>query len=212
MQLKPKKFDPFDWESLNPKPVIGVDEAGRGCLAGRVYAGAVILKSQDGISEYTDSKLLSESRREKLFEHILKHHQVGIGFASVDEIDSINILKAALLAMKRAVENLGTGLGGHVLIDGNQKIPNLIGFTQTTLVKGDLRAAPVAAASIIAKVSRDRYMSTLAAQYPQYDFEKHKGYSTAAHKQKIVEYGPCREHRKTFSGVKEFISPQLELR
>lgn len=201
-------LDPYNWEILTPQPIIGVDEAGRGCLAGRVYAGAVCLKSKEGIELYTDSKLLSESRREEYFNHIISHHHVGIGFATVQEIESINILKAALLAMKRAVENLKFSTG-HVLIDGNQKIPNLMGFEQTTLVKGDLRAAPVAAASIIAKVSRDRYMSEIAKLYPQYDFKKHKGYGTETHRKQIAEHGPSPEHRKTFSGVKEYLAPTL---
>lgn len=207
---KLKNFSPFDWSCLKPTPVIGVDEAGRGCLAGRVYAAAVVLNQSNDFHLYTDSKLLSESRRDFLFDHILNHHSVGVGFASVEEIDSINILKASLLAMKRAIESLKVGTG-HVLVDGNQRIPNLLGYEQTTLVKGDLRAAPVAAASIIAKVSRDKYMSSLAARYPQYEFEKHKGYCTALHKKKIAENGPCIEHRQTFSGVKEFIRPGIAL-
>lgn len=197
-------FPPFEWKTLVPSPVIGVDEVGRGCLAGRVYAAAVILQSDEGIQDYTDSKLLTKNVREKLAEHILKNHKVGIGFASVEEIDNINILKAALLAMKRAVELLEVPTG-HLVVDGTFKVPGLIQFTQTTLIKGDLRCAPVAAASIVAKVTRDRYMAELSAHYPQYDFEKHKGYSTAAHKQKIAEFGASPEHRKTFRGVREFV-------
>jgi ribonuclease HII len=197
-------FPPFDWKSLNPKPIVGVDEVGRGCLAGRVYAAAVILQSDEGIKEYTDSKLLSAIRREKLAKHILMHHKVGIGFATVEEIDELNILKAALLAMKRAVERLEIS-SGHLVIDGTFKIPNISGFVQSTLVKGDQRCAPVAAASIVAKVTRDKYMEELANQYPQYDFPKHKGYSTQIHKQKIVEHGVSPEHRRTFRGVKEFV-------
>ncbi len=196
-------FPPFDWKSLKPQPVIGVDEVGRGCLAGRVYAAAVILQSEEGIKQYTDSKLLTASRREELKNHILIHHKVGIGFATVHEIDEINILKAALLAMRRAVEQLCV-LDGHIVVDGTFKVPG-IALPQTTLVKGDLRCAPVAAASIVAKVARDQYMLDLAAQYPQYAFEKHKGYSTKDHKQKIVEYGVSPEHRKTFRGVKEYL-------
>lgn len=197
-------FPPFDWKSLSPAPIIGVDEVGRGCLAGRVYAAAVILQNDDRIADYTDSKLLTASRREELARHILNNHKVGIGFASVQEIDDINILKAALLAMKRAVELLGVS-DGHLVVDGTFKVPGLVKYTQTTLVKGDLRCAPVAAASIVAKVTRDKYMEELANQYPQYDFEKHKGYSTQTHKQKIVEFGVSPEHRKTFRGVREYI-------
>lgn len=198
-------FPPFDWQTLSPSPIIGVDEVGRGCLAGRVYAAAVILNNDEGIEQYTDSKLLSANRRDNLFDHISIHHKIGIGFATVQEIEDINILKAALLAMKRAVENLKIS-SGHVVVDGTFKIPGLSRkFSQTTLIKGDLRCTPVAAASIIAKVTRDRYMAELSNQYPQYAFEKHKGYSTPIHKQKIIEFGPSQEHRRTFRGVKEYL-------
>lgn len=198
-------FEKIDWRSFSPAPIIGVDEVGRGCLAGPVYAAAVIFRSDLLSDLVTDSKLLSEKRREELAEQILKEHHVGIGSASVEEIDQINILNAALLAMKRAVEQLGV-VSGHILVDGNKKIPNLPSFAQTTIVKGDLRAAPISAASIVAKVTRDRLMKELGAQYPVYGFEVHKGYSTPVHKQSIVAHGPCIEHRTTFAGVKEFIN------
>jgi ribonuclease HII len=126
----------------------------------------------------------------------------GIGFASVEEIDTTNILKASLLAMKRAILQLGVK-GGHVLVDGNQRIPDLLGFEQTTIIKGDRRATPIAAASIVAKVTRDQYMSDLAEKFPAYGFAQHKGYSTQAHKNLISQHGPCPEHRKTFAGVRE---------
>lgn len=194
----------IDWKEFSPNPVIGVDEVGRGCLAGPVYAAAVIFRSEELTDLVTDSKLLSEKRREELAEQILKEHQVGIGSASVEEIDELNILNAALLAMKRAVETLGVR-SGHVLVDGNKKIPDLVGFEQTTIIKGDLRVAPISAASIVAKVTRDRLMKELGTQYPVYGFEVHKGYSTVKHKQSIGEFGPCGEHRKTFAGVKEHL-------
>lgn len=197
-------FPPFDWKALDPHPVIGVDEVGRGCLAGRVYAAAVILQSNKGIRSYTDSKLLTPERRKILAQHIFENHKVGIGFATANEIDEINILRAALLAMKRAVLELGVS-DGHLVVDGTFKVPDLLVFSQTTLIKGDLRCPPVAAASIIAKVTRDKYMAELSGQYPQYDFEKHKGYSTEIHKQKIALYGASPEHRKTFRGVKEYV-------
>lgn len=200
-------FPIFDWKALSPYPIIGVDEVGRGCLAGRVYAAAVILQSDEGLNDYTDSKALSEIRREELTKHILHHHKVGVGFATPQEIDEINILRAALLAMKRAVEQLQIR-SGHLVVDGTFKVPGIDFCSQTTLIKGDLRCAPVAAASIVAKVTRDKYMSELAGQYPSYGFEKHKGYSTAYHKQKIVEFGASPEHRKTFRGVREYL--QLE--
>ncbi len=195
----------FDWKSVVPKPVIGVDEVGRGCLAGRVYAGAVHLKSDKDIKEFTDSKLLSEKRREELAESILKTHQVSIAFATVDEIDKMNILQASLLAMKRAVRGLELN-HGHILVDGHQILPSLPDYVQTPLIKGDLRAAPISAASIVAKVARDRYMKGLANEFPIYGFEKHKGYATKVHQSAIQTYGPCVEHRKTFAGVKEWLS------
>ncbi len=198
-------LEKIDWREFSPAPIIGVDEVGRGCLAGPVYAAAVIFRSDLLNDLVTDSKLLSEKRREELAEQILKEHHVGIGSASVEEIDQINILNAALLAMKRAVEQLGVTTG-HILVDGNKKIPHLPSFAQTTIVKGDLRAAPISAASIVAKVTRDRLMKELGAQYPVYGFEVHKGYSTPVHKQSIVTHGPCIQHRTTFAGVKEFIT------
>ncbi|WP_415063724.1 ribonuclease HII [Bdellovibrio sp.] len=198
------EFPKIDWTEFSPTPVIGVDEVGRGCLAGPVYAAAVIFRSDSLSDLVTDSKLLSEKRRDELAELILKEHQVGIGSATVEEIDEINILNAALLAMKRAVEQLGVS-SGHVLVDGNKKIPGLKGFEQTTVVKGDLCVAPISAASIVAKVTRDRLMKDLGVQYPHYGFEVHKGYSTPVHKQSIATHGPCLVHRKSFAGVKEFV-------
>jgi ribonuclease HII len=194
----------IDWRKFSPTPVIGVDEVGRGCLAGPVYAAAVIFDSTELKNTVTDSKLLSEERREELFELIKEKHQVGIGYATVEEIDEINILQASLLAMKRAIEALGV-TSGHVLVDGNQKIPNLVGFEQTTVIKGDLRVAPISAASIVAKVTRDRLMKELGAKFPVYGFQDHKGYSTPVHKQSIVDHGPCDHHRKSFAGVKEYV-------
>ena len=197
-------YDPFEWQGLAPAPIIGVDEVGRGCLAGRVYAAAVILDESKNLDIYTDSKKLTAKRREELTEIILKDHQWGLGFASVEEVDEINIFRAALLAMKRAVEELGVS-SGHVVVDGSHTIPDLVGFAQTSLVKGDLRCAPVAAASILAKVTRDKYISDLGEEFPQYGFEGHKGYATKVHKEAIKLHGPCRVHRKTFAGVKEYL-------
>ncbi len=198
------EYEKIDWRSFSPGPVIGVDEVGRGCLAGPVYASAVIFRSDILSDLVTDSKLLSEKRRDELAEQILKEHHVGIGYATVEEIDQINILQASLLAMKRAVEQLNVK-GGHVLIDGNQKIPNLLGFQQTAVIKGDLRVATISAASIVAKVTRDRLMAELGETFPHYGFSSHKGYSTQAHKAAIAQHGPCFAHRKTFAGVKEHL-------
>lgn len=205
-----EEYPKVDWRKYSPEPVIGVDEVGRGCLAGPVYAAAVIFKSDNLSDVVTDSKLISEDRRDELAELILKEHQVGIGYATVEEIDELNILQASLLAMKRAIEQLGVP-AGHVLIDGNMKIPGLATeFQQTTLIKGDLRAAPISAASIVAKVARDRLMKELGARYPKYGFEVHKGYSTPNHKENIVTHGPCLMHRKSFAGVKEYLAALVE--
>lgn len=211
----PKKLDyePFDWRSLELRPVIGVDEVGRGCLAGPVFAAAVILPDDFNLEGVTDSKLLSESRREELSAKIHEVASVGIGFASVSEIDRLNILGATFTAMIRAIENLSgasaVGLG-HVLVDGNQRIRGLEGYKQTTLVKGDLRAAPIAAASIVAKVARDTMMKKLAEKYPVYGFESNKGYGAATHLAAIQKHGPCVHHRSTFAGVREHWTAELD--
>lgn len=202
-------FGPFAWRQLEPQPVIGIDEVGRGCLAGPVFAAAVILPDGFYSDEITDSKLLSEARREKLSKQILDCAQVGIGFASEGEIDRINILQASFLAMRRAIENLGA-LGGHVIVDGNQCIPRLEGFSQTAVVKGDLRATPIGAASIVAKVARDELMRRMGEKYPAYGFEKHKGYASAYHLSAIQRVGPCVHHRSTFQGVRELWTDRLD--
>lgn len=201
------KYEMVDWRSYLPAPVVGVDEVGRGCLAGPVYAAAVCLKSDEGVSQLTDSKLLSEKRREELFPEILKHHWVGIGFATVEEIDEINIFQASMLAMKRAVEQVENQmqmLSGHLLVDGSFQVPGL-DRKQTTLVKGDLRCASISAASIVAKVTRDHLMKELGLDFPQYGFESHKGYASVTHRKAIERFGPCKFHRRTFSGVKEHL-------
>lgn len=197
-------FDKIDWKQFSPGPVIGVDEVGRGCLAGPVYAAACVLQSDELVDQMIDSKLIKEKNRGELANLIQQHHKVAIGFATVEEIEKLNILNAALLAMKRAVENLGV-VSGHVLVDGNKKIPGLSGFQQTTIVKGDLRVAPISAASIVAKVARDQVMYDLDKEFPQYQFGVHKGYATPIHRKAIQEYGPIAVHRKTFGGVKEYL-------
>lgn len=176
--------------------ICGVDEAGRGCLCGRVYAAAVILPPDYANPQLNDSKRLSEKKRETLFSDITeKAVAYGIGFAEVAEIEQINILNAAMLAMRRAVDALGVPID-IALIDGN----TARGFEckTRTVVKGDSKSPSIAAASILAKVSRDRYITELANKYPQYGFEKHKGYCTAAHVAALKEYGPCEIHRPSF--------------
>ena len=204
----------FEWQTLSNGPIIGVDEVGRGCLAGPVFAAAVILpedfEKRFKREKITDSKLVSEPRRSELSKLILDHAQVGIGFASVGEIDRINILQASFLAMRRAIENLGA-ISGHVLVDGNQRISQMSeSFDQTTVIKGDLRALPISCASIVAKVARDELMIRLAEKFPVYGFERHKGYSSEFHMQAIQAHGPCVHHRSTFAGVREHWTDLLD--
>ena len=201
--MKKKTFEPFDWKTLKPQPVIGVDEVGRGCLAGPVYAAAAVIPEGFDYSQLTDSKKLSEKRREELSKEIHDNCHVALGFATVQEIEEINILWASLLAMKRAVDRLQLKKA-HVLVDGNKKIPK-IDLPQTTLVKGDLRAAPVAAASIVAKVYRDNLMKELGEKNPGYGLEDHKGYATPIHKEAIKRLGPKDFHRASFAGVREHL-------
>lgn len=178
------------------KIICGVDEAGRGPLAGPVYAAAVILENGQTIEGVNDSKKLSEKKRELLFDKIINEcKDYSIGTASEKEIDELNILQATFLAMKRAVDGLSVK-PDCALVDGNQ-IPNL-DCDVTTVVKGDAKSESIAAASILAKVSRDRYMLEMAEKYPQYGFEKHKGYGTKLHYEMIEKYGICDIHRKTF--------------
>ncbi|MCB0412260.1 MAG: ribonuclease HII [Bdellovibrionales bacterium] len=210
LKIKNNSLPIVDWQSFLPAPIIGVDEVGRGCLAGSVYAAAVILNPAYSVDHYTDSKLLSEPRREELFEEILLRHQIGIGFASVDEIFEMNIFRASLLAMRRAVEKLKQRTG-HILVDGKFPIPDMKAFRQTPLIKGDLRAKPIAAASIVAKVSRDREMKKWAEKYPHYGFERHKGYATVDHKEAIQSFGVLHIHRKAFAGVREFVERSAEV-
>lgn len=176
--------------------ICGVDEAGRGPLAGDVYAAAVILDEDHGIMGLDDSKKLSEKRREVLFDEIQdKAAAWCIAAASVAEIEQLNILQAAMLAMRRAVEGLKRR-PGYVLVDGN-RFPEL-STPGETVVKGDATSASIAAASILAKVARDRYMLEQAKRYPEYAFEKHKGYGTAEHRAALLQYGMCPIHRPSF--------------
>ncbi|MBQ7958314.1 MAG: ribonuclease HII [Oscillospiraceae bacterium] len=175
----------------------GVDEAGRGPLAGDVYAAAVVFESGTVIEGINDSKKLSEKKRELLYDEIIaKAKAYCIATASVEEIDELNILNATYLAMKRAVEGLGL-TPDLALIDGN-RLPPELPCKAETIVKGDGTSASIAAASILAKVARDRYMKVLAEKYPQYQFEKHKGYGTKLHTELILANGPSEVHRKTF--------------
>ncbi len=176
--------------------ICGVDEAGRGPLAGDVYAAAVIFDNDVYIEGLNDSKKLSEKKRELLYDEIIsKAKAYCVATASVSEIEEFNILQATFIAMKRAVDGLGI-IPNIALIDGNRE-PGLDCAMQT-VVKGDGLSASIAAASILAKVSRDRYMSELAEKYPEYCFEKHKGYGTKLHNELILKYGPSPVHRMSF--------------
>ena len=197
------KYPILDWSVFRPQPVIGVDEAGRGCLAGPVFSAAVILKTKEA---FPDSKQISPEKRKELAEHIMKKHIYAVGTASVDEIENLNILQSALLSMKRAVLQLAVNTG-HVLVDGKFLIPELPPvFHQTAFIKGDQRLSPISAASIIAKVKRDEWISKQSEKYPEYGFSSHKGYATPEHRTAIKKHGPCPLHRRSFAGVKEYIN------
>lgn len=187
------------------KTICGVDEAGRGPLAGPVYAAAVILPQGYVVEGVNDSKKLSEKKRDMLFDKIIDECVCySIGTASVSEIDEFNILQATFLAMRRAVDGLSIK-PDFTLIDGNADAPGL-STDSMTVIKGDSKSANIAAASILAKVSRDRYMLEMAEKYPRYHFEKHKGYGTKLHYEMIREYGICPIHRKTF--LKKILSDE----
>ena len=174
----------------------GVDEAGRGPLAGPVCAAAVILPRNCVIEGLNDSKKLTEKKREELYGVICeKALAYGIAFAQVEEIERLNILNATYLAMNRAIGSLKLR-PELALIDGNRNTG--IEFTSRCIVKGDARCADIAAASVLAKVTRDRYMLQMAEKYPQYHFEQHKGYGTALHYAALREFGPCEIHRMSF--------------
>ncbi len=178
------------------KYVCGVDEAGRGPLAGPVCAAAVILPEGHIIEGVNDSKKLSEKKREALFD-VIKSEALAysIAFATVEEIESMNILNATMLAMKRAVDGLSVK-ADYALIDGNRLPP--LDIPCEYVIKGDAKSMSIAAASILAKVSRDRLCYEYAEKYPEYGFDKHKGYGTKLHTEKIKEYGPCEIHRLSF--------------
>ena len=191
------KIDMWEIEKgLNVGVICGVDEAGRGPLAGPVCAAAVILPEGEIIPGLNDSKKLTDKKRRELFP-IIKEKAIayGIAFASEAEIDEINILQATFLAMKRAIAQLD-GKADFALIDGNRETD--FGIPCLTVIKGDSRSANIAAASVLAKVTRDIYMEELAEQYPQYGFEIHKGYGTKAHYAALTEHGMCDAHRRSF--------------
>lgn len=191
----------FEFEAAAEKRgfkfICGVDEAGRGPLAGPVCAAAVILPENAVIEGLNDSKKLSEKKREKLFEVITETAVAySVAFAVVEEIEAVNILNATFLAMNRAINGLSVK-ADYALIDGN-RLPEGIKIPCETVVKGDAKSASIAAASILAKVTRDRLLKEYDEKYPQYNFKKHKGYGTREHTELILKYGPCEVHRKSF--------------
>ena len=187
--------------------VCGVDEAGRGPLVGAVVAGAVVLDPNNPIEGLKDSKKLTAARREYLYEQIMEKAKAwGVGEASPLEIDRINILQATMLAMRRAIEDLTTRLGAwpdKALIDGN-RCPELP-IAAEAIVKGDAKEPAISAASIVAKVTRDRQMMSLHERHPEYGFAQHMGYPTEAHFAALKQYGACDQHRRSFSPVRKVL-------
>lgn len=188
--------------------IAGVDEAGRGPWAGPVVAGAVVFPDLE-ISDYlrdtlNDSKKLTAVKREKLFEELHQSNAlIGVGMASVEEIDALNILQATFLAMKRAVNNLSQPIDFSI-IDGNKTPPDMP-CPARFLIKGDALSLSVAAASIIAKVTRDRIMTDLAKEFPYYGWERNAGYGTKAHQEGLKQHGICIHHRKSYAPIKKFL-------
>lgn len=180
--------------------VAGCDEVGRGPLAGPVLAACVVLPVNCHHSRFLDSKILSPSQRLDLNDHLLEIGALmGIGIVSPRQIDRINILQASLLAMRRAIENMVGSLPDFILVDGKFEVPMAI--PQAPLIKGESKSASIAAASIVAKVARDRIMEDFHRQYPLYNFQQHKGYPTREHREALRSHGPCPIHRMTFNGV-----------
>jgi ribonuclease HII len=187
--------------------IAGVDEAGRGPMAGPVFAAAVILDPRRPIPGLADSKTLNAARRVAL-SRIIRRHALSwcVAQASVEEIDRLNILWASMLAMKRACEGL-SGTPVEILVDGN-RIPRGLSCPAQAIVKGDARVAAISAASILAKTARDAHCLELHALYPQYAFDQHKGYCTALHRARLMEFGPCPAHRRSFAPVRELLETE----
>ncbi len=197
------KLDPWSFEKKSIKKgfsrVAGIDEAGRGPLAGPVVSAAVILPTSFPVSDVKDSKKLTPGKRADLYEKIYEHAiSIGIGIIDSIEIDRINILQASLMSMAMSVDNLNPQ-PDYLLIDGKFKIPSVL--PQEPIVKGDSLSISIAAASIVAKVTRDRLMERYHIDYPHFGFSQHKGYPTRAHKEAIREFGPCPIHRRSFKSI-----------
>lgn len=186
-----------------PKKLIaGIDEAGRGPWAGPVVSAAVILNEKNIPDGLNDSKKLSEKKRLSLYSSIYNFHFVGVGISSIEEIDSMNVLQATFLSMKRAVEDLNPQ-PEYILVDGNLD-PGL-NFKTRCIIKGDSISISIAAASVIAKVTRDNLMLKLDKEFPNYNWKKNKGYGTAEHRNALELHGPCKYHRKSFSPINKML-------
>lgn len=204
-------FDKYQAMTLETGFLLGIDEAGRGPLAGPVVACACYIPPSRAMlfQDVNDSKKLTERKRDELFERLIKADILyGVGFASAEEIDRLNILQATFLAMRRAAQKFINIPGAVALIDGPYPAAGLT-IRQQPVIDGDAKSLVVAAASVIAKVTRDRYMATLDKLYPGYEFAGHKGYGTAKHMQALRELGPCKEHRRTFAPVRRLINPTI---
>ena len=185
--------------------VAGVDEVGRGSLVGPVYAAAVILKKKVDKKKIKDSKTLTKKNREILEKYIKKNSYWSIGSASLKEIEELNILNASLLAMKRAIKKLNKK-PSHILIDGN-KIPKIKNYNLKYVIKGDEKIPEISAASIIAKVARDRLMKKISKKFNKYEWDKNAGYGTKMHLKAIKKFGVTKHHRKTFRPIHNILSP-----
>ena len=187
------------------KIIAGVDEVGRGSLVGPVYAAAVILKSSINIKLLKDSKSISSAKRKVLFEHIKKNSIWAIGKASLKEIEKLNILNASLLAMKRSIKKIKIK-PSIIFIDGN-KLPEMNGYNLKSVIKGDEKISEISAASIIAKVARDRLIKKISKKFKKYAWDKNAGYGTKEHLKAIKKFGITQHHRKTFSPIHNILSP-----
>lgn len=211
MKTSLQEFDKKMAIKLETLTLFGIDEAGRGPLAGPVVACACFIAPNmyGDFEDVNDSKKLTAQKREKIFDRM---NQLGIlyrvGFASAEEIDRYNILQATFLAMRRAAQKFYKLHKAVALVDGNHVIKDFP-LCQQAVVDGDAKSLNIAAASIIAKVTRDRYMNTLEKLYPGYGFSAHKGYGTPKHIEAVRKLGPCKEHRKTFAPIRDFFQPTL---
>ena len=189
----------FGWPN---KLIAGIDEAGRGPWAGPVVSAAVVLNKKNIPSGLNDSKKISEKKRQSLYSSIYNSHFVGVGISSIEEIDNLNILQATFLSMKRALDNLDCSVDA-ILVDGNLDP----GFDYKTecIVNGDSISFSIAAASIIAKVTRDNLMSKIHKEFPNYNWKRNKGYGTKEHRNALEMYGPCKYHRKSFSPINKML-------